>query len=103
MVDAIGTAFWIATILHEILWDSKSNFRYIECRTDSGSLNENLQSFKPLLDKRLRVDIASIREMLEKEELKKVTWIGTESQLADSLTKKGASCDKLLEVIKNEL
>ena len=89
-------------ILHEVLWDSKSNFPYIECRTDSRSLTENLQSLKPLEDKRLRVDIAVIREMLRKGELKRVTWIAKEHQLADPLTKKGASCQKLLQMITNK-
>ena len=98
-VAAVETAYWIATIIQEVLWDSKHKLPYIECRTDSRSLFENAQSLKPVLDKRLRVDIAIVHQMLEKGELQKILWVEKEKQLADPLTKRGVSSNQLLQVI----
>ena len=40
-----------------------------------------------------------IKEMLEKKEINDVKWVEGSQQLADSLTKKGVSSNKLLSVI----
>ena len=44
------------------------------------------------------MDVARIREMLQLKEIK-VKWVDNEKQLADPLTKSGASSTKLLEVL----
>ena len=53
-----------------------------------------------ILDKRLRVDIAALREMHEKNEFM-LHWIECSQQLADALTKKGASKTKLLQALES--
>jgi hypothetical protein len=68
----------------------------IVMRTDNNNLAQSAYSTKMVSDKRLQMDISLLREMLEKEELKAVEWVPTEGQLADCLTKKGASSRKLL-------
>ena len=50
-------------------------------------------------DHRLHIDIARIKEMLAGRELDSVKWFRSEDQLADCLTKTGASCKNLLRVI----
>ena len=69
------------------------------CITDSNQLYESVHSIKALKDKRLRIDIAVLHEMMKKEELTKVIWVAKTKQLADSLTKRGASTDLLLRVL----
>ena len=71
----------------------------LDCYIDSKLLHEALYSIRPVLDKRLRVGIGILHEMLEKKEINSVQWISSEEQLANCLTKRGASCDSLLNVL----
>ena len=57
-------------------------------------------SYATLSDKRLRVDIARLRQMVERREIDG-TWVEGNRQIADCLTKKGASSLRLLEVLKS--
>ena len=68
--------------------------------TDNQSLYDAAHSMKQTLEKRLLVDISSIREMIERNEIK-VTWIGKEKQLSDILTKAGVSSKGLLSILSN--
>ena len=100
-VEAAETCLWLANILSEIISGNHSYMKHtrIECRTDSYSLYEAVYSTTSLLDKRLRIDIAIMREALDKKEIEKVTWIPKSRQMADCLTKHGASSEKLLDTI----
>ena len=60
---------------------------------------ENLESTKVVSDKRLRVDVACLRQMVERKEVC-LHWVKGCDQIADSLTKRGASFHKLFEVLK---
>ena len=71
----------------------------ITLRTDNKSLWQNIHSSKQSSDERLQIDISIMREMLETNEVAKVEWVPTEQQLADCLTKKGASSRKLLQAL----
>ena len=75
----------------------KQTIPVIQCNTDSHQLYDAVHSIRPIEDKRLRADMAILREMLEKQELKEINWISNKKQLADSLTKLGASSKKLLD------
>ena len=97
-VEASETCFWLGSILSEVLYDSL-DYTLHECRTDNHSLVEAIYSSKPILDKRLRVDIAIVTQMIERKEIKKITWIDKSLQLADCLTKRKASPCKLLQVL----
>jgi hypothetical protein len=68
----------------------------ITIRSDNYNLTQTVYSTNQIADKRLQMDLAIIREMLEKKELAKVEWVPGEMQLADCLTKKGASSRKLM-------
>ena len=68
--------------------------------TDNQSLYDAAHSMKQTLEKRLLVDISSIQEMIERNEIK-VTWIGKEKQLSDILTKAGVSSKGLLNILSN--
>ena len=51
---------------------------------------------KNVFDKRLRIDIGALKEMLHKKEIDKIHWIKTEHQLEDSLTKIGRDVSPLI-------
>ena len=58
-----------------------------------------IQSTKSVFEKRLRIDLAAIKEMMKKKKISAVCWVGNNHQLSDCLTERGACSNKLLEVI----
>ena len=71
----------------------------IHAFSDSKSLLEAANTSTLVTDNRLRVEIAAIREMKEKDGIA-MDWISKQFQIADVLTKKGAPKDKLMAVFK---
>ncbi|KAK3884889.1 hypothetical protein Pcinc_010863 [Petrolisthes cinctipes] len=71
----------------------------LKCFIDNRSLMDTLQSCKGVEDRRLRIDIALLRDMLEQREIGEVAWVDTSRQLADCLTKKGASTERLCTTV----
>ncbi len=71
------------------------------CFTDSKQLYDALKSSKTVLEKRLRVEVSSIQELLQNGEIGEVKWVQSELQLADSLTKKTANYDSLIKRMKS--
>ena len=57
---------------------------------------------KTLKEKRLKVEICIIWELVDKREIESINWCSSEKQLFDSLTKASASGTKLLGVLNEE-
>ena len=103
MEEALEECFIIRSMLLEIYKrDAKSGLFPIHCYTDSKLLLESVHSTKTLKEKRLKVDVCVIREMLEKKEIESINWCPSNRQLADCLTKSSASSTKLMSVLKRE-
>ena len=66
---------------------------------DNRSLNDSANTTTQVTDRRLRVEISAIREQQGNREIS-ICWISKEKQLADCLTKKGASCTYILSVLQ---
>ena len=98
-VDGAEQAFLMSNLIAEIIYNKKKLHLTIECRTDNKSLFQASRTLKTLSDSRLNVEMAIVRQMLEREEIELV-WINAKEQLADVLTKKGASCLTLLKVLQ---
>ena len=94
--DGADSAYLIACQLKEIF--PKSCTR-VSCFTDNKSLVDTLKTTKVHRDKRLMVDVARIKEMVSEGEIK-VSWVQNTQQLADALTKRGASTESLVEVLR---
>lgn len=71
LLDCAETAVYLAKILDEI---SDCGGLRVKCYVDNTSLVDALQSYKGVEDKRLRIDIAVLCNMLGEERLMK--WIG---------------------------
>ena len=67
---------------------------------DNKGLVESVHTTKMVDDRRLRIDLACIKELVYSTELISVKWCPGSQQLADSLTKRGASSQKLLEALQ---
>ena len=96
-VDALDTAYLLSKIGGEMVGSAPLQIDYY---TDSKSMFDAVHTTNLLLDKRMRVDVASLRELSENNEVT-FYWIESKFQLADALTKRGASKIKLLEAIRN--
>ena len=98
LVDGLDTTYLINSMVSELLNnDMQLKHLPVETFVDSKSLVDNIRSSKLLSEKRLRVDLASVRQSVERGEVS-VTWILRSEQLADCLTKIGASSVELLSI-----
>ena len=96
LVEAAENAFLLAKFIEEVL---PHTYRLkITCFTDSKGLYDAVNTTNTINDKRLRIEMAIVREMVENSE---IAWIKKEYQLADVFTKSGASSELLIEVLKN--
>ena len=71
--------------------------------TDNESLANASRTTTSVEEKRLRIDMAALREMVNSGEIEEIKWVPTECQLADCLTKHGAKIDHLLAIIKQQI
>ena len=101
MADGLDSAFCLGYLLSEGFFDKpKDNMIPTEVCTDNKSLFENIHSTKVVNEKCLRVEIQSTKEMLDKGELSRVKWIDSSAHISNCLTKCGASCKHLMEILQ---
>ena len=98
LLDGAEAAYFIVNIISEILLIPHLQ---IHCNVDNKSLLEALYTSKLVDDRRLRIDIAVLQDMLNRKEITKVHWVDTAGQLADCLTKKGAPPGRLKGAISH--
>ena len=98
--DAVDMSYYLGSVLSEVLFNVKdSNVIHISCFVDNQSLVENVHSTKNVSEKRLRIDLAALKQLVQ-EGYVIMKWIESGRQLSDCLTKKGASSYKLLNVLQ---
>ena len=70
---------------------------------DSHSLLDAFKSTKVASEKCLRIELSSIKQVVDRGQTKSVTWTETKKQLADCLTKRGSSSFALLKFLETGL
>ena len=100
MVDLTEACFYYRKLILDLLQlkDHPMNIK-ITCKTDNSCLYDAVHSTAQILDKRLRIEMAILREMVDRGEIAEISWIPTDKQIADSLTKKGVTSFKILQFI----
>ena len=101
MVDAMESCILIGKLMSEILHNSDVAIP-VEGVTDNYSLFEVAHSTTSATEKRLRIEIAILREAILQKNFE-LKWCNTAHQLADSLTKDGSDPRKLLEHITGKI
>ena len=96
--DGCDSTHFLENLCLEALMTAPS--KPILALTDSQSLFDASNTSTQVTDRRLRVEIASIRQMKEQSEII-VQWLSKDHQIADVLTKKGAPNNLLMSTIKN--
>jgi hypothetical protein len=97
LVEALEDAMYIQHILHEITGLKHPIIGF----TDHKGLCEALRSTKLIDDKRLRIDVASLKEVLKHGKVHEIRLCPTTEQLADCLTKRTANNQSLLAVLQS--
>jgi hypothetical protein len=92
LLDCSEAAVFIVKLLSEIGVREQVN---VKCYVDNKNLVESLYSSHYVEDRRLRIDIAVLQDMMKRREIHSVSWVDTKQQLADCLTKRGASAHSL--------
>ena len=96
LCDGCELAHYLSALIEPIGISKQPVQGYI----DSQSLFEALGTTSQVTDRRLRVEISALRQMIEDGDVR-VNWLPKEQQLADALTKPTAS-DKLLVQVLQE-
>ena len=60
----------------------------VNLRVDCKSLHNHIYKSKGCTEKRLVVELESIKQAIRNEDINRVDWVETTQQLADALTKK---------------
>ena len=95
LLDASETCCWLYHITNELLNEPLDT---TVIYTDNQYLTDATHSTTAVEEKRLRVDLSAIWEIIQRNEFA-LKWIDTHSQLADTLTKQGADPMKLLDTL----
>ena len=99
LVECAEAASYLGKIIRDIV---KCHDLAVQCFVDNRSLVEALNSSHSVENRRLRIDIALLKEMLSRGEINSVSWVSTSEQLADCLTKRGASAQRLRAVLSGQ-
>lgn len=99
MSDSIDNAIFLATLFSELTTGDTKHAKLITCVTENHSLADALKSTKSVSEKRLRLEMSSIKELIRTQKVERVLWQNIKEQLADCLTKKGASALQLLKAL----
>ena len=97
--EGIDMAIYLSNILSQIIYNGKPNCIPVTLYVDNKSLFENVHSTKNVSEKRLRIDIAVMKELVDEKKLK-IKWVESKNQIADVLTKKGVNGCKILNVLE---
>lgn len=100
--EGVDMAIFIATLFSELMCGGTNKLNVpLVCVTDCKSLFEAVKSQKFVSEKRLRIEISGLKEMLENGQIKNVQWCETQKQMADCLTKCGASTYELRKILQS--
>ena len=99
MQEAIEDAVYTKEVLREMFGESAEKIK-IQNVIDSRSLLDAVYSTSMVDDKLLRINIAAIKQMIEKYDIE-VSWRPGSRMIADALSKKQASKEILLQTVKS--
>ena len=82
MSDGIDGAVFVNALLSEIYFGNTRSLP-IEFITDYQSLVDALKSSKHVSDKRPKIEIGTVKEMVENKQISKIGWTESRKQIAD--------------------
>ncbi len=102
MADGIDLGVFLATLFCELNYGvANPKVLPIKCVIDCKSLFDAVKSTKSVTEKRLRLELSTIKESLNNKQVIDVKWVESHKQHTDCLTKHGSSPMKLLSVLES--
>ena len=98
--DVVSEVIFLKALLSELCGPAVNDIP-VNLYTDSRNLVNAVNSTSMVDDPRLRLEVASLKESLEKGEVTSLIHIPGKNMLANCMTKKGASAKDLLQVIRS--
>ena len=95
---AVDMAYYLGSILSQVLMNSSENKIRIKLIVDNKSLFDKVHSTKNVTERRLRIDLAILKELVS-ERCLTVCWTESSNQIADALTKRGVNPANILSFI----
>ena len=99
LLEGVEAAIFYRELISDLLILKPENLP-ITAFVDNWSIKEAIESTKLVDDMRLRIDVAALCEM-QKDNRVSIKWCSGKIQLANSLTKRGASGIELLNILQN--
>lgn len=94
-LEGLEDCLYLKAVIRELFPHIKTP---IIAYVDSMSLKENIHSTTLVDNKQLRIDISAIKQMLSRNDVDAIRWCSGLRQLADCLTKRGASGELLRSI-----
>ena len=98
LVEGAEYGSYLASILKNVLGNISIK---VKCYTDSKSLVDSLTSLKQM-EPAMKQDTLVVRDMLSREEIESVTWVRSNEQLADVLTKRGVCTNRIIKILSRD-
>ncbi len=100
LVDGLENAIYLRRLISELTGKAADSIK-IKAITDNRSCVDAVMSTSLIDDKRLRIEIGMLKCMLKERVINQIKWVKGAEQLADCLTKRGASGLNLLHIVQN--
>ena len=102
LLNGVDCVISILMLLNELLFDKYDAYKIpIKCYVDNNDLYQAIYSDKHVTERRLRIELNSLKQLIQSGEISTINWVQTEYQIANVLTKTGASGQNILECFKN--
>ena len=101
LADGVDCVISMSMLLNELLFDKyDANKIPIKCYVDNNDLYQATYSEKHVIERRLRIELNSLKELIQSGEISGINWVNTDKQIADVLTKNGASGQVILDTFE---
>ena len=97
LLSGLKEAIYTREVIEEI-FNLKDKAVPVKAIVDNKSTVDAIYSTAPLEDKKLRRDVARIKQMLNRKEIRSVSWCPGREQSADCMTKRTASLFNLMQM-----
>ena len=99
LVEGIENTLYHRVLVSELTGKKPEKFE-IKAIIDNKSCVESIKSTSQVDDKRLRIEIGELKELIHDKQVNEISWVPGSAQVADTLTKQGASGLMLLDIIQ---
>ena len=100
LLSGLKEAIYLREVIEEI-FNLREKEVPVKAIVDNKSTVDAIHSTAPVEDKKLRRDVARIKQMLNTKDVHSVSWCPGKEQLADCLTKRTASSFNLMKVFQS--